>query len=263
MAFPFQKSRLAIVILAVFFVLLLNLFDNPVRSFAYAFSAPVQSFLWQAGRGVSDFFEGFLRGPRLKQANTQLESENLLFKFQYAELQDMKKENEQLREALRLGLEKEFLLLRADIVHKDISQDAFVINLGKEDGVEIGMPVITPSKVLAGRIIEVFATTAKAKLVSHEDSSFDVKVVDSSATGLWRGQGRGRAVLDLVAKDAVLKQGENIVTSRLGGLFPENLLVGTIQESVKNDAAPFQKAEVGVLFSLQDAEFLFVIAQIP
>lgn len=261
MTFPFQKSRLAILAVAVFFVLLLNLFDNPVRSFLYAATAPAQSFLWHAGKGVSDFFEGFLQGPRLRSMNAELESENLLLKSFVAELQDTKEENKQLRESLGLGLDKEFVLMRADIIHKDIAQDSLVVNVGSQDGIEAGMPLITPQKVLAGRITQVFATTARAELVSHDNSSFDVKVLDSPATGLWKGQGRNRAVLDLVPKDVLLRQGDLVVTSRLGGVFPENLLVGLVQEAMLNDAAPFQKADVEVLFKIQDAEFLFVIAQ--
>lgn len=259
MKFSFPKNRFLIIALSVVFVFSLNLFHAPLRAFFYSFSSPMQSFLWDKGRGLSDFLEGFLEAPYLKSENKKLKEDVLFLRAEIAELQDLKDENRRLREALNLGIGKDFTVLQADIISKDIPQDALIVSKGKNEGLEPGMPVITENRVLAGRISEVFNSVSRVALLSNPDISFDVKIENSKATGLWRGQGRGEALLDLVSKEIPLVSGDSMLTSTLGGVFPENLLVGKIEEVANDDAAPFQSAAVSPFFRAQDSEFLLVI----
>lgn len=247
MRFSFPKNRLFLVVIALVLVGSLNLFENPVRSFFYSISSPFQSALWAGGKGIS------------KQQDTELQEENLSLKAQLAELEDIKKENAELRNALDLGIDKEFMFLRADILAKDIFQDTIVIGQGQKHGLSQGMSVITPSKVLVGKIIEVYDSTAKVMLVSHSESSFDIKLGESGATGLWKGQGKSEGIIDLISKGIAITPGQQILTTRLGGVYPENLLVGEVKELISTDAAPFQTAKAEQLFNFPQAEFVFVI----
>lgn len=259
MNFSFIKNRFFLAIFSLIFVVFLNIFATPLRAFFYSFSAPAQSYLFLKGRGISDFFEGFFQFVDIKNMNKEFESENLLLKATIADLQGVKEENKQLTEALNLGVGKEFVVFRSFVISKDISQDVFVVSGGSMNSLEPGMPAITQSKVLAGRIIEVFENTSKVMLLTHVDMSFDVKLEYSNSTALWKGKGRSGAILDLVAKDFVIAAGDQVLTSRLGGIFPGNLLVGKIEKTIQNDAAPFQSAQAVPLFDPRDAEFLFII----
>ena len=122
-----------------------------------------------------------------------------------------------------------------------------------------GFSVITPEKVLVGKVLEVFKESALVQLLSHSNTSFDAKVSEKGIVGVLRGQGGSKAVLDLVLQEVTLEQGDIVVTSNLTGLFPPNLLVGTIKEVQSTDQAVFQKATIDLFFDLSFSPFIFVI----
>jgi len=51
------------------------------------------------------------------------------------------------------------------------------------------------------------------------------------------------------------------VTSSLGGIFPSGLLIGEIENVIKDDTEPFQQAEIKSKFDLKEINLLFVITE--
>jgi rod shape-determining protein MreC len=176
-----------------------------------------------------------------------------------AELGDIKKENQALHEILNLGLDKDYDLKMAQIVGKDVAQDTLLINRGTADSVENGYAVIGSNKAVVGRIVAVYKNFSKVALLTAKESSFDVRVGDGSVDGLARGQGNFGLYLDLVSKDKNIESGAIVVTSSLGGIFPKNLVVGTVGIVQKNDAQMFQKAEILPAFTIESADSVFVV----
>jgi len=258
MKFSFKKNKILImVVVIILLVFLLNVFQKEVRSLFYSFSAPIQKVLWGAGDSTSDFFQGIVRVKILKQELDELKLENQELLGQVVALKNLKKENETLRQALGIELQKDFKLTLSHIISKDISQDFILIDKGAKNGIVEGMPVITEQKVLIGRISEVYEDFSKVMLIFHKESSFDVKVNDIS--GIVKGQGSFKALLDFVPREENLSQGDIVVTSALGGIFPKGLLVGKIKEIKKNDVDPFQQAEIELFFDISRTETLFII----
>lgn len=259
MQLPFIKKKFFFFLGILLIIFSLNLFVKDLRSFIYSFSAPLQSFLWNTGGDVSKFFASFLRMSALKKENERLLIENFSLKQKLVEFGALKKENEQLRQAFNLNIPKNFEVQKADILGKDFTADLILISQGKSSGIEVGMPVITPSKVLVGRIVEVFQNTSRVMLISHPQSAFDAKIQRINATGLLKGKGRFRATLELIPKEKDLSQGDIVTTSKIGGIFPDNLLVGTVETIQKTDPEPFQKAEIKLSLDLESSDILFII----
>ena len=88
---------------------------------------------------------------------------------------------------------------------------------------------------------------------------FDAEIVETGVAGVIRGQGGQRVILDLVPQEDQFAQGDLVVTSNLGSVFPENLLIGEVVEIVKSGADPFQKAKINSFFNLKSADLVFVI----
>lgn len=260
MRFSSKKNKILImVIVVILLVFLLNFFQKDVRSFFYWFSAPIQKVLFMAGDSTSDFFQGIVRVKTLKQELDQLKLENQELLSQVVALENLKKENETLRQALDLGLQKDFKLALAEVISKDISQDFILIDKGAKDGITEDMPVITQQRVLIGRISEVYEGFSKVMLISHKESSFDAKV--DNISGVVRGQGNFRILLDLIPQEENLSQGDIVITSVLGGIFPEGLLVGRIKQIKRSDVEPFQQAEIEPFFDISQIETLFIILE--
>ena len=78
-------------------------------------------------------------------------------------------------------------------------------------------------------------------------------------SGLVKGKGNFQLFLDLVPKEKEIKEGDLIITSSLGGVFPKGLLVGQIQKIKKSDIEPFQQAEIKPAFEIKELEAVFII----
>jgi rod shape-determining protein MreC len=257
-----MSSKLKIILTGIVVILIivaLNFLQKDVRNFFYSLSAPFQKIFWQAGKGTSDFFSAIAEMQKLKKDNAELQSKNLALTAENALLLQLKKENETLRTALDLGLQKEFKLTMAQVVGKEISGDSLIIDKGKKDGISKDLPVITQEKNLVGRISQVYDDFSRVMLISDRDSSFDVSVLEKDIFGIVRGGGNLKLSLERVPHDQDLESGDQLVTSALGGVFPKGLLVGQIKEVKKSDVDPFQQAEVSPFFNVNNLEILFII----
>jgi len=265
----FKKNKVLITIVVVILLIcLLNVFQKEIRSLFYSFSAPIQKVLWKAGDSMSDFFQGIARVKTLKQELDKFKLENQELLSQVVALENLKKENKSLRQALGLQLEEDFKLALAEIISKDISQDFILIDKGVKDGISEDMPVITQQRVLIGRISEVYESFSKVMLISNKESSFDAKISayggsaegrqEKDITGVIKGQGSSKILLDFIPREENLSERDVIMTNVLGGIFPEGLLVGKIKQVKRSDVEPFQQAEIEPFFDISQTNNLLL-----
>jgi len=250
-----------IIILAVF---LLNYFQKELRSFFYSISSSSQKVLWRAGDSTSDFFNGVVRIKTLDSETDQLKLKNQELLAEIIALKGLERENETLRRALEIDLEKDFKLILGQIIGKDISSDFILIDKGESDGVSKDMPVITEERVILGKVSEVYNKYSKIMLLTSKKSSFDAKIFspekeEKNISGIVKGKNNLKVFLELVSKDEDISQGDLVITTKMGGVFPDNLLVGQIKEIRKKDIESFQQAEIKPAFSINDLNHLFII----
>ena len=255
------RNKAFVFIVVIFFVLALNFVSKEVRGFFGNFSSGAQSVFWNAGDSVSDFFSGIFQGIELKQKNEILISENFTLMQEIVGLRDIAQENTELRLALGLGVQEEFTFVEAVPIGKNILEDVLIIKIRKGAQISEGMPVITPSKIIVGRIQEVRGNTATVQLLSRKESSIDAKIAGKSVTGVIRGKGAAQLLFDLVEREQEISKGDLLVTSNLGGIFPENIFIGEIKNVLQEGIEPFQRAEVIPFFEITQAELLFVLTE--
>jgi len=258
-----KRKKLNKVLIGVFslliFILLLNVFQGEVKNFFFLMSASFQKFFWQKGNNISDSFDSFIKMKSLKKEVDELKSKNQGLLAEIATLRELKKENKILREALEIGLQKDFKLLSAQVIGKDVPQDFLLIDRGVEDEVSENMPVITQQKVLLGKISEVYKNFSKVMLISNKKSTFDAEIQGKDISGIVKGEGNFKIILDLIPRDEEVSQGDIIISSSLGGIFPPGILVGQIERAEKNDIEPFQEIEIIPAFDITEINTLFLI----
>jgi len=246
-----KRYQHPLICLAVFVVLviLLNKFAiSPVRNTFYFISAPLEKAFGGVGDSLAKFFSSFFYSQTLVETNRQLNRENFFLKYKLTELFRLEEENQDLREALGLGLSKGFDLGLVEVISKETGQDIILVNQGLQQGIEEGMPVITVERVLVGRVEESLASFAKVALISSPENSFDIEIEGKQMVGLAKGEGDFRVSLDKVAKEAPLEEGDIVLTSNLSGKFPRGLLVGEVKSIRKSDAEIFQQGEIAPYF---------------
>lgn len=259
MKFFLSKNKILTVVILILIVFSLNFFQKEVKNIFYIISAPIQKIFWSAGDGISDFFTAIFKAKILKIENEILKLKNQQLLAEIATKKELEKENEILRKALNLDLQKEFKLAFAEIISKDIWQDFLKINKGVEDGISKNMLVITEEKILVGTINEVYKNFSSVKLVSHHESSFEVKIIDREIIGITKGKGKGKVILDLIPQDKEIQEGDLVATPSLNNNESGRFLVGLISKIEKSDIEPFQKAEISPFFDIDKTQRLFVI----
>lgn len=248
---PVKKNKILIIIIGFLVILSLNFFQKEAKGFFYSISSPVQKKLWKAGAGTSNFFGAIFKAKDLKKENENLKLRIQELLSKQNSLEETKKENSALREALDLGIQKEFRLELAEIIGKDINRDTILIDKGFKDGISRGLPVITSQKILIGNIAEVFQNYSKVLLISDKESSFEAQISSSNTSVLVKGLGSSRAFLDFIPKDEEVREGDAIVF--------RGLLIGLIGKVKKTDVSPFQQAELSLFSGISNLDKIFII----
>lgn len=258
----YKKKKYPKILIAVFiallFFLILNFFSQGIKNVFYSISSPFQKIFWQIGQKSSNFFTPFLMIGKLKTESAELNIKNQQLLSELFLLEELKLENQTLREALDTDLQKDFKFITAEVISKDASKDSILINKGSEDGISKDMPVINQQKVLFGNISDVYKNFSRITLISDKIFVFDVKT-QNETLGIIKGNGNLNLRLDLIIRDADLKEGDVLITSSLAGSFPKNLLVGKALKIIKEDTKTFQTAIVEPFFDIKNTDILFVI----
>jgi rod shape-determining protein MreC len=254
-----RKNGGLTIVISLFIILILNFFQSEVKGFFYNISYPIQKYLWQAGENISYSLKIPKSMRYLQEKIDMLVLENRELMSEIVSLEQLKEENNLLRDALKIGLEKDFQMEIARVISKDLSSDSIIIDKGSKDGLSKDMPLITKERILLGKIEEVFSNQSRVVLISNSKSSFDAEISESKAEGLLRGSSGGEAQLEMILKDKLVNSGELVVSSALSGVFPQGLLIGSVREVEKNDTDPFQTAKIQLFFNITDLKQAFII----
>jgi rod shape-determining protein MreC len=112
------------------------------------------------------------------------------------------------------------------------SESMFMLDLGLEDGVRAGAPVLSPEG-LVGRILEARGSTSVGMDWTHPDFRASAMLEDGGIYGIVenrKGDFRevDRLVLNGAAYNEIVFDGTMVVTSGLGGVFPRGIPIGRI-----------------------------------
>lgn len=125
------------------------------------------------------------------------------------------------------------------------------INAGRDDGVRSGYPVVG-GEGLVGRVVDAGTASARVLLLTDLSSRVPVLVGKSAVRAILMGDNSQRPRLEFVAPGAALADGDEVVTSGVGGIFPRELRVGRV-------AGGARTPRVEPYAALDDLEFVSVL----
>lgn len=256
-----KRYKILLVILVIAsFVVVSKFGGKEIKNTFYRFSSPIEKVLWKAGEGISDFFDTLSRIKGLRKENEELTKQNLVLIREAANLKALGEENRNLRKALDIELGEEFELILTTVVTRELDGDFISIAGGSKDGIFENMPVITPEGILVGSILKSFPSFSQVILVSAKGNVFDVEIQgEQNLLGLAEGKGNSEIEFELVPKKSQIKRGDVVLTTALGGDFPQGLLVGEITEVRTSDVKPLQEGRIKPYFTNSTLTNLFVI----
>ncbi len=200
----------------------------------------------------------------LARQNDQYREEIDRLQTEIVRLRELDVENRDLRNLL--GLKQQSgtgELVPVRVIARDPSPyvQSITIDRGTEDGVREGLPLITWRGVV-GRINRAGPTSSKVLLIVDVNSSISGRVqgAESRATGIIRGRAEGGLLMQHIPQEETLQTGETVITSDLGGVMPEGLVVGQIIQVRRKDVDVFQEALIEPSSDMKRLERLYVLA---
>jgi rod shape-determining protein MreC len=181
-----------------------------------------------AGQGsnwISDYFFAVSENRRLKQEVLRLQAEH----DANIALRNEKRRYEAL---LRMHTEPEVPMLTARAVSESRGPfvNARLIDVGTDDNISgnhlrVGNPVINEHG-LVGRIVGATRSVSRVLLLTDVASRVPVLVDRTDARAILIGDGSDNPKLEYLRGGETIKEGDRILTSGDGGLFPRGLPVG-------------------------------------
>lgn len=173
----------------------------------------------------------------------KLQLENRVLKEQLREknadlllLDQLKVENQRLRLLLNSPLRQDEYKKIAEVLtaEMDAYRQQIVINQGRKDGAFVGQPIIDERGVV-GQITSVGENSSRVLLISDVIHAIPVQVLRNDVRAIVNGTGRSdELILDHLPRSVDIVKGDILVTSGLGGRFPEGYPVAVV-DSVSND----------------------------
>ncbi len=143
-------------------------------------------------------------------------------------------ENRRLRQLLGLRERAPKSFVPAEVVRVGTvgGESGFLLDVGREDGVVVGSPVVASSGLL-GVVQEVGPSWSQGIDWTHPDFRASAMTADGEAYGIVesrRGEYREEDELALVGAPfhVDVQPGTRIVTSGRGGVYPRGILLGTV-----------------------------------
>ena len=119
----------------------------------------------------------------------------------------------------------------AGIIAKSVSNWSFsiVLDKGSRAGIKANMPVISQEGV-AGKVVEAGPSVSKAILLTDPDLKIAAAVLRTREEGIVVGMGQGYCKMLYLSRDSDVAVGDMVVTAGYSGIFPKNLLIGTVTD---------------------------------
>ena len=267
------KNKLAVTIIVLsvtFLVLIIATFKREnksmIESGAGAALNPVQSIVYKSTNRVKESVDFFLNFSEVKEENKNLITENEKLKDKLLEYSDLADENERLRQILNFTEEhNNYDYVGCDIIgypNNNIS-DGYFINKGENANIQKGM-VVVAAQGLVGQVTSVGSNWSIVQSLANENIVVAV-MADSTreATGYIKGykdrQNRNLAKVYDLPIDSEIKEGDVIMTSGVGMLYPKEIRIGEVTKVEEDKVKVMKSAIVKPYVDFNKLEELFVI----
>ncbi|MFC7371250.1 rod shape-determining protein MreC [Fictibacillus iocasae] len=225
-----------------------------------------QSVFYKPANYIAGFFENVSEMKQIYHENKLLKARLDEYAQLSADYQELKSTND----TLRAQLDKEedltdYKIRQATVIGRSPdSWNQFVfINKGAKDGIEPKMAVISPQGFV-GKITKVSPFHSTVQLISDNDRTNRFSAIvqgNSRIFGTIEGYDskKQKLMFKKIPMEAKIKKGQKVITSGLGEVFPEGLLIGEITEVEPDEVGLTQTAYLKPAANLYDLDHLMVL----
>jgi rod shape-determining protein MreC len=226
---------------------------------------PIQRFLLVPRDLVDSVGDYIGEVERLRSENAEMrriEASNARVLLQAEQLAV---ENAQLRQLLGMRERTSLRSTVAEVLYD--ARDAFsrrlVIDRGAQHGLKAGQPVIDAHGVI-GQVTRAHALSSEVTLVTDGNSTIPVELRRTGARTLaWGGSVAGTLELRFLPANSDIREGDELVTSGLDGLFPAGLPVGRVSSIEPGSTSAFMRVRAEPAARVEGTRLLLVLLAEP
>ena len=259
----------AIILIAVNIIILsVNSQDRTpstrIGQVALFFISPFQNFASDSIHLAQDIWRHYFNLVSVSKKNDSLVNALKAANEKNNRLRELELSHSRLQRLLDFKPEINRQVVAAVVVGKDPSPwlKTVVIDKGADEGVQMGMPVVTPDGI-AGLVIDASDSYAKVLLITDQNSALDALTQTTRARGIVKGESSGKLRFDFVLRRHNITAGDIIIASGLDGVFPKGLRVGYVHEVIKPNSGIYQEVSVTPYVDFEKLEEVLVIIDTP
>lgn len=273
MKIKFFKNKLtvAIVLLSVTFLILISqsikrenvsLVENGI---GYSFNS-IQGVFYNLGSNIKYSLGFIFNYSTVKSENEQLAKRNDELENKLVEYDSIKSENDRLRSMVNFkDSNSSYSYIGCDIIGKSGSGylDQFIINKGTNDGIAKNMIAVT-GEGLVGQVTSVSSNWALVQSLSNENLAVSAMVESTNEnSGILKGyKSTGSTLLTklyYLPADSNVAEGDVILTSGLGGLYPKGIRIGKVLNVEEDKGKVMKTALVQPYVDFNKIQELFIV----
>lgn len=174
---------------------------------------------------------------KIKELEKTINSQN------QSKINNLKKENEELKKSLELNnLLSDYDIINATVINRNIGYwyNTVVIDKGSKSGIDVNMAVTTPSGLI-GKVIKTTKYNSTIKLLTSDDVnnkvSVQIKVKDQYVYGILTSfdQKNKQYIVEGITNTKEIKVDSSVSTTGMGDIFPSGLLIGKVVKIEKDN----------------------------
>lgn len=254
-----------ILVAAAVFAAVSDSASSPVTRAVSVITAPLQRAASYFSSKADSFTGGFVSSDTYRKRVEELESQVAQYRAELVDYENAKKQLESYEKFLDVREQNpDYQWVYCTVIGRDSADifGSFTLNKGSSDGIKVNDAVIY-STYLIGVVTEVNPTSCVVRTVTdpsvniaaYEIRTGEVGYVSANAVQSVKG---GCALLGL-SQDTAVSKGGIVCTSGTGGIFPKDLIIGTVEtvEQSKTDISANALLEPAV--DSKDISTCFVI----
>lgn len=267
------KNKLAVIVilLSVSFLGLIgysvqknnmSLVENGVGSVVNS----VQGVFYKVGNKIKSSVSFIFNYNDIKVENDTLKGENERLKSFDTQNEILRNENERLRSMLNFkSTNEQYDYVGADVVGIAGNNflDGYIINRGEKDGIQKGMVAIEGNGLI-GQVTSVGDNWSIVESLCNENIAVAGYVLSTDeSNGIVKGykgnEDKFLAVIEGLDLDSEIKEGDVILTSGLGGIYPKGIKIGEVLEIYEDKANVTKSAIITPSVEFNKLEQLIIV----
>lgn len=234
---------------------------SSLRTYLTSLVSPLQYIADLPGEALDWSASRFTSRQALLEENAKLTSQMTLMNEKLQRFVVLQQENENLRSLLDAPVRSDMHRMIAELMAVDNNpySHQIVINKGAIHDVFEGQSVLDDTGIV-GQIVEVGTTNSRVLLISDITHAIPVRVNRNNVRLVASGSGSlSELSLEHVAHSADLIEGDMLVSSGLGKVFPEGYPVGLIKTIIRDESKPFATVKITPSAQLDRLKYLLLL----